>query len=183
MFGLRLSVGLLADGTARTATDLSAALLERSGIRELQRVLDERYGTRAQALKARSALAALRVTAEALDRRGVAGASDVVVAVDRLEASSQELALLRLLHLVMTGAVDLTPGRARRGGPPVRRHAGRAAGRPRARRASPTRSATRHWTPSSAGASRAASPFSDRRTVEAAEIVSRAYEGIYAAAV
>ena len=30
---------------------------------------------------------------------------------------------------------------------------------------------------------RAASPFSDRRTVEAAEIVSRAYEGIYAAAV
>ena len=30
---------------------------------------------------------------------------------------------------------------------------------------------------------RAASPFSDRRTVEAAEIVSRAYEGIYAAPV
>ena len=102
LFGLRLSVGLLADGTARTATDLSAALLERSGIRELQRALAERYGTRAQALKARSALAALRVTAEALDRRGVEGASDVVVAVDRLEASSQELALLRLLHLVMT---------------------------------------------------------------------------------
>ena len=31
--------------------------------------------------------------------------------------------------------------------------------------------------------SRAASPLSDRRTIEAAEIVSRAYEGIYTAAV
>ena len=31
------------------------------------------------------------------------------MAVDRLEASSQELALLRLLHLVLTGAVELNP--------------------------------------------------------------------------
>ena len=31
--------------------------------------------------------------------------------------------------------------------------------------------------------SRAANPLSDRRTIEAAEIVSRAYEGIYAATV
>ena len=85
LFGLRLSVGLLADGTARTATDLSGALLERSGIRDLQRALADRYGARAQALKARSALAALRVVAESLDRRGVDGASDIVVAVDRLD--------------------------------------------------------------------------------------------------
>ena len=42
------------------------------------------------------------------------------MAVDRLEASSQELALLRLLHLVLTGAVELTPGGARGGRPPVR---------------------------------------------------------------
>ena len=109
LFGLRLSVGLLADGTARTATDLSGALLERSGIRDLQRALADRYGARAQALKARSALAALRVVAESLDRRGVDGASDIVVAVDRLGSSSQELALLRLLHLVLTGAVELSP--------------------------------------------------------------------------
>ena len=110
LFGLRLAVGLIVDGEVRTSTELSAALLERSGIRELQRILAERYAGRAQALKARSALAALRLIGEDLDRGGVDGAPDIVMAVDRLEASSQELALLRLLHLVLTGAVELTPG-------------------------------------------------------------------------
>ena len=117
-----------------TSTELSGALLERSGIRELQRMLTDRYGRRAQALKARSALAALRVIGQELDRRGIAGASDVVVSVDRLEASSQDLALLRLLHLVLTGVVELVPGRARGGGPPVRLGSGRGARRDPGRR-------------------------------------------------
>jgi hypothetical protein len=181
MFGLRLAVQLIADGTATTSTELSAALLERSGIRELQRMLTERYGRRAQALKARSALAALRVIGEELDRRGMAGASDVVVAVDRLEASSQDLALLRLLHLVLTGAVELTPGErtevdrlcgAGAPGDRVGIEPGASDGEVRAA----ALTAIERWR------SRAASPFSDRRTIEAAEIVSRAYEGIYAGA-
>ena len=71
MFGLRLAVGLIADGEVRSATELSAALLERSGIRELQRILAERYAGRAQALKARSALAALRVIGEDARPRAV----------------------------------------------------------------------------------------------------------------
>ncbi len=181
MFGLRLSVQLLADGTATTSTELSAALLERSGIRELQRMLTERYGRRAQALKARSALAALRVIGGELDRRGVAGASEVVVAVDRLEASSQDLALLRLLHLVLTGAVELTPGERAEvdrlcGTAPATERVGieAEATDEQVRRAA--LDAIERWR------SRAASPLSDRRTIEAAEIVSRAYEGIYAAA-
>ena len=103
----------------------------------------ERYGRRAQALKARSALAALRVIGEELDRRGIAGASDVVVAVDRLEASSQDLALLRLLHLVLTGAVELTPTSATRSTAcaPRRRPRTPASGRRPTRR--PTRPRTR----------------------------------------
>ena len=182
LFGLRLSVGLLADGTARTATDLSAALLERSGIRDLQRALADRYGTRAQALKARSALAALRVVAEALDGRGVDGASDIVVAVDRLESSSQELALLRLLHLVLTGAIDLSPderGEVDRlcGATPAGTRVGLEPDASPAAVRDASLQAIERWR------ARAASPFSDRRTVEAAEIVSRAYEGIYATAV
>ena len=141
LFGLRLAVRLLADGEVRTATELSGALLEHSGIRELQRVLAEQYTARAQALKARSALAALRVVGEELDRRGVRDAADLVQAVDRLEASSQALALLRLLHLVLSGQIALetderaeidrlcgsgSPARARR--PGDRRASGRGPG-------------------------------------------------------
>ncbi len=140
MYGLRLAVGLLASGEVRSATGLSQALLERSGIRELARVLAERYAARSQPLKARSALASLRVIAETLDRRAVAGASEVIVAIDRLEASSGELALLRLLHLVLSGTVGLGPdqraevdrlcgsgGPADRTGPGRRRHGRRGA--------------------------------------------------------
>ena len=181
MFGLRLAVRLVGDGTAGTSTELSAALLERSGIRELQRILNERYGRRAQALKARSALAALRVIGQELDRRGIAGASDVVVSVDRLEASSQDLALLRLLHLVLTGAVELTPAeRAEVDRLCASAPAAERVGIPTDATADAVRrtalDAIERWR------SRAANPLSDRRTIEAAEIVSRAYEGIYAAA-
>ena len=181
MFGLRLAVQLLADGTAATSTELSAALLERSGIRELQRMLNDRYGRRAQALKARSALAALRVIGQELDRRGIAGASDVVVSVDRLEASSQDLALLRLLHLVLTGVVELSPAeraevdRLCASAPAAERVGTPDASADEVRRTA--LDAIERWR------SRAASPLSDRRTIEAAEIVSRAYEGIYAATV
>ena len=112
LYGLRLAVRLIADGEVRTATELSGALLEHSGIRELQRVLAEQYTARAQALKARSALAALRVIGEELDRRGTAGAADLVQSVDRLEASSQALAMLRLLHLVLSGQIALRGRRA-----------------------------------------------------------------------
>jgi hypothetical protein len=178
LFGLRLVVQLLADGEVRTATELSGALLERSGIRELQRILAERYAGRAEALKARSALAALRVIGEELDRRGVAGAPDVVVAVDRLEASSEELALLRLLHIVLTGAVALAPGeraevdRLCGSGPPAERMGLDPDATPTEVREAALGAIDR-WR------SRASNPMSDRRTIEAAEIVSRAYEALY----
>ena len=105
------------------------------------------------------------------------------MAVDRLESSSQELALLRLLHLVLTGHVALAPDRTRRGRPAVRRRvrpaerSGLAADAMRRRGARRPRSAA-----SSAGARAPGNPMSDRRMIEAAEIVSRAYEEIYAGA-
>jgi len=178
MFGLRLAVGLLASGEVRTATGLSQALLERSGIRELGRVLAERYAARAQALKARSALAALRAIGEALGRQGVPGSPDVVMAIDRLEASSQELALLRLLHLVLSGTVELAPGERAE----VDLLCGSA--RPAERVGLTSDTSPAEVREAALGGidrwrSRAASPLSDRRTIEAAEIVSRAYEEIY----
>jgi predicted GTPase len=181
LFGLRLAVRLLVDGEVRSATELSGALLEHSGIRELQRMLAEHYGERAQVLKARSALTALRAIGKELDRRAIPAGSDVVLAVDRLEASSQDLAMLRLLHLVMTGLVEL--GGAEReeidrlcgiGGPNARVGLATEAG--------PTEVRTVALEGIERWRMRAGNPFSDRRTIEAAEIVSRAYEEIYAGA-
>ena len=181
LFGLRLAVALLASGEVTTATGLSQALLERSGIRELARLLSERYSARAQPLKARSALVALRAIGEGLERRAAPGAADVLVEIDRLEASSGELAMLRLLHLVLSGTVAL--GAAERAEVD--------------RLCTPAQAAERVGLPSDADAaavreaalagidrwrSRAANPLSDRRTIEAAEIVSRAYEALYSGA-
>ena len=182
LYGLRLSIRLIADGEVRTATDLSAALLEHSGIRELQRVLSEQYTARAQALKARSALAALRVIGLELDRRGVRDAADLVQAVDRLEASSQALALLRLLHLVLSGQVALEPDeraeidRLCGSGGGAAERVGLAKGSPSSEVRAAAIAAIERWR------SRAGNPLSDRQTIEAAEIVSRAYEEIHAQA-
>ena len=181
LYGLRLAVRLIADGEVRTATELSGALLEHSGIRELQRVLAEQYTARAQALKARSALAALRVIGLELDRQGARDAADLVQAVDRLEASSQALALLRLLHLVLSGQITLAPDERAEidrlcGSGPAAERAGLAA------RSAPDEVRAAAIAGLERWRSRAGNPLSDRQTVEAAEIVIRAYEEIHAEA-
>jgi GTPase Era involved in 16S rRNA processing len=181
LFGLRLTVRLLAEGVVRTATELSAALLDASGIRELQRVLDERFAARSEALRARSALAALRVVVDELARRGVEGARDLAAEVERVEAGSEQLALLRLLHLVLTGLVEVDPEERRE---VDRLTAPASAGSrvglagdatPEAIRAAAL-ARIEHWR------LRAANPMSDRRAIEAAEIVVRSYEQLYAGA-
>jgi len=181
LFGLRLAVRLMADGEVRTATDLSGALLEHSGIRALQRVLAEAYGARAAALKARSALVALRAIGVALARDGVTGSSEVIEAVDRLEASSGALALLRLQHLVLAGHVALADADRDE----IDRLCGAGDGAVRVGLA-PDATADAVRAAALAGVdrwrARAGNPLSDRREIEAAEIVSRAYEAIYAAA-
>lgn len=181
MYGLRLATTLIADGAVRTAPELSTALLEASGIRALQRVLEESYAARASGLKARSALVALRAIAGALGRDGVAGGNDVIDAIDRLEASSGELALLRLQHLVLAGHVEMSDEERAE----VDRLGGSADPRLRTGLASDA-SADDVRSAALAGVERwrgrAGSPLSDRRTIEAAEIISRAYEEIYASA-
>jgi predicted GTPase len=183
LYGVRLATGLVADGSVGTANDMSGALLERSGIRKLQRILAEAYAARASLLKARSALVALRAIAVELGRDGAgsAGAAEVVGAIDRLEASSGALALLRLQHLVLAGYLDLHDdereevARLWAAGDGVSRvglESGAVASEVRAA----ALAGVERWR------ARAGNPLSDRRTIEAAEIISRAYEEIYAAA-
>jgi hypothetical protein len=181
LFGIRLAVQLITDGQIRNATELSTALLERSGIRGLQRVLTEAFSERAALLKARSALVALRAIATTLGRAGVAGSSDVATAIDRLEASSGALALLRLQHLVLAGHIDLDGTQRREvetlwGGGSSAARLGLDADAPAASVQETSLAGVERWR------ALAGNPLSDRRLIEAAEIVSRAYEEIYAGA-
>ncbi|HET7169716.1 MAG TPA: dynamin family protein [Candidatus Limnocylindrales bacterium] len=180
LFGLRLAVGWMAAGAVSSATQLSRALIDASGIRELQRLLADRYGARADVLKARSALAALRAAVERLERDRVAGAAELVRAIDRLEAESGDLALLRLQHLVQSGRIELPAdeesevARLSVSGSPAER-----LGLPLDADAADVRDAAiaaiERWR------AVAGNPLSDRPLVEASEIVSRAYEQIHAA--
>jgi hypothetical protein len=180
LFGLRLAVRLLVEGRVSTATELSDALLETSGIRTLQRILGDRFAGRSEALKARSALAALRGVADELGRRGVSGANGLAADIERVEAGSEQLALLRLLHLVLTGSIEVTPeerleiDRLTGSAPAAERVGLPADAGGEAIRASALAGIER-WR------RRAASPLSDRRTIEAADIVIRAYEQVHAA--
>lgn len=99
LFGIRLATSLLRQGTT-SPTDLADELVSRSGLRELQRVLDIQFGERRDLLKARSALLALdRVTR--MDDRGLARE------VERILAGAHEFAELRLLGALRSGAVTL----------------------------------------------------------------------------
>ena len=180
LFGLRLVVGLLVEGTVRTATDLSAALLGASGIVDLERILRDQFAARSGALKARSALAALRAIADELNRRAIVGATGLAAEIERVEAASEELALLRLLHLVLAGLVEVDPDerleieRLTGGGSPAERAGLPADATPDAVRAAALGGIER-WR------LRAANPLADRRAIEATEIVVRAYEQVHAA--
>jgi hypothetical protein len=181
LYGLRLATTVVADGTVRTAPELSNALLERSGIRALQRVLEESYAARASLLKSRSALVALRAIGIALGREGVPAGRDVVAAIDRLEASSGALGLLRLQHLVLAGHLDLSASEREEvdrlvGGTAARQRAGLADDASADDVRAAALAGVERWR------ARAGNPVSDRRTIEAAEIISRAYEEIYAGA-
>ena len=181
LFGLRLTVGLLVESATLTATGLSQALLATSGIIELQAILDDQFAARSDALKARSALAALRGIVDELGRRAVPGAAELAADIERVEAGSEELALLRLLHLVLAGQVQVNPDerleidRLTGGRPPGERAGLGPDAEPSAIRAAAL-AGIEHWRV------RAANPLSDRRTVEAAEIIIRAYEQLHATA-
>jgi hypothetical protein len=132
-------------------------------------------------LKARSALAALRGVVGELRRRAAPGSIELETALERLEAGSRELAELRLLHLVMAGLIEVSPEERVE----IDRLAGSGSGRqrvgvdpeapPGAVREAALEAIDR-WR------RRAASPLADRATIEAAEIIVRAYERLHAEA-
>ena len=181
LFGIRLCVDLLAGSTVRTATELSQRLLAESGIGRLQAMLDDQFAARSDALRARSALTALRAIADELRRRGTDGAAELASDIERVEAGSEQLALLRLLHLVLAGLVEADPDERAE----IDRLVGAASPGERAGLAADA-SDDAVRAASLAGIERwrlrAANPLSDRQAIEAADIVIRAYEQLHASA-
>ena len=179
MFGVRFAIEELRTGRAHTASDVSRALVEVSGLRALQRLLDEHFLPRSRALKARSALLALRQVARSLERDAPDATGRLEAELEAIESSAHEFAELRLVHMVMSGAVKLSADEedeVRRivgpGGVTEKLALDKGAGADAIRVAA--LGGVERWR------TKAANPVIDREVCDACEIMARSYEGIYA---
>ena len=176
LFGVRLAVQLLRSRTVTNASRLAEELVSASGVAQLRRVLRDQFTERADLLKARSGLLALRA---ALSRAG--GHDELAARLERIEAGAHELAELRLLNVLRSepdtfadadlGEVERLLGAA---GPTAAQRLGLAptAGRDELRAAALSVLAT--WQ------RRAENPLSSRAEADAARVLIRTCEGLLA---
>jgi hypothetical protein len=109
VFGVRLSVELIRVGYVTSAVELSAELVERSGLDRLRAVLTRQFEQRSRILKARSSLAVL------LDvlRGGACADGDVLLtAAEQLSANTHAFEEVRLLSALRAGSIEVRPERA-----------------------------------------------------------------------
>jgi tellurite resistance protein len=107
LFGVRVSVELIAAGRVQSTGELARELELRSGIVELRHILGGQFTARAGVLKARSTLATIWALA------GLHGGRDGRMLRDRvrdIERSAHELVEIRLLSQLRSGAVRLGEG-------------------------------------------------------------------------
>lgn len=105
LFGIRLAVVLIRNGYPEP-TPLAHELARRSGLDPLLEVLDRQFQARAEALKARTALAAV---GNLLNSRPREGTDQLAGSLERLQANAHEFRELRLLAALRTTGVDLAP--------------------------------------------------------------------------
>jgi hypothetical protein len=108
LFGVRLAVELIRDGTAGDTGTLAAELVRRSGFDNLQAILGRQFTERSAVLKARSALAVL----------GTVLRSDGCREPERLGALAEQVTVgahafeeMRLLDLLRSNDIPLRPDR------------------------------------------------------------------------
>jgi hypothetical protein len=178
VFGIRMSVALLASGQARNSTELAEGLVARSGLAQLEWVLRTQFAARADVLKARSALLGLQGLLRAAPPTG--DASQLASDIERIVAGAHELAEIRLLNALRAGAVDVA--------------ADESAAMERVLGAAGTSPAARLGLPDGAGVPelrdaleselarwqrRAENPMSSREVTDAARDVVRSLSGVY----
>ena len=98
LFGVRIGVALLRDGSVAGATALAGALRERSGLDQLVELVHDQFLSRRDALRARGAVRSLRV---ALEREH--DVERVEAELERIEAEDHELAELAVLAAARAG--------------------------------------------------------------------------------
>ncbi len=179
MFGVRTSLDALARNRSLTATDLARMLRLVSGIDDLQALLDHHFRSRARALKANSAMTALRDAVRnpsAGDRSAAAG---IDRAVEALWAEAEEFAEFRLWDLISSGSVaidedELADARRVAPGAAVLDRLGLEPDTDTSAARARALEGIQYWR------DRTEHPLATRRDAEAFSIVVRWYEGIYA---
>ena len=168
MFGVRHLVTEVASGRVTTAGDMSRSLVQRSGLSTLREHIERQLLPRAQVLKDRSALVALRDVARRLQTSQPDSARWLAGEVERVEALTHEFGLLRAGHLVATGMVALRPAE--------RDEVTRAlAGDPVASTSAAALDGVERWR------TRGSDPLVDGAFAEVAQTMARSYEAAYAA--
>jgi len=180
IFGIRLSLALIAGGAAANASQLARALVDHSGLTELRRTLATQFAQRAEVLKARSALLAV----DAAIARGDLGGTGIDVELERITASAHELAEIRLLNAIRAGNVTLRDDEAA-AAEELLGATGASAGARLGLGPDPDVADVRQA--ALAGArrwqSRAENPMSSRDAIDAARVLVRTCEGILAGTV
>jgi len=178
MFGIRLSLSLLRSDPDLTAAGLAGELRARSGIGHLEMLLDRHFRNRADALKAHSAITALRTAVRSASNS--AAAAHLARSIEALWAGTEEFAEFRLWDLIAAGAVEfdgdeLEEVRRLAPGATAAARLGLDGGADDAAISERALAGITEWR------QRADHPLTGRRQAEAFLIVARWYEGIYGA--
>ena len=178
LFGLRLSVTLIRQGTADTPGALAEELVRRSGLDELRSLLDTQFTERRDLLKARSALMALDSVLHGDTRADV---GPLLGEVERILAGAHEFAELRLLSALRSGVITLP--KAERDD--AERLLGGSGGAPEVRLGQPPGSGHNELRQAALEAlarwhRRAENPLSGRAAADACRVVVRSCEGMVA---
>jgi hypothetical protein len=178
LFGVRYSIQAMRAGKVQSAPDLARMLVDISGLNALREVLDGHFAARAQMLKARSALSALRSAVRDLAAVDPPGAQRLLLETERFEASTHAFAELRLVHMVLSGMLKMSPeakaeiSRLTGGGSAASR-VGCPAGASEDDIRMAALTGIERWR------QMASSPLIDRDSSDAYNIAVRSYEGIY----
>ncbi len=178
MFGIRFLLDRLVEHPGVSAPELSRAMIEESGIEALISGLEDRFGPRADVLKARSALAKLRECGDRLMQHDAGLARQLAARAEAIEAGSTELTELRIWQLAISEQIALSDEeflevrRLTSGTSPAER-LGVDPAAPSAELSAVALAGADRWR------IRSGHPLSDRITHEASGLIARSYEHLY----
>ena len=105
LFGVRLAVTLVRDGTCPTSSALAQVLAERSGLDRLRTVVLQQFLQRSRILRARSALSILR---DILRTGGCRDGAALAAELEQVDAGTHEFEEVRQLAELRSGQLRLT---------------------------------------------------------------------------